>query len=167
MRLSQWRYLLLDNGVGAAVLNVGINGVIAWAMFHGQSSVPLWGPIGIAVDTAATSLILPFLTCVIVTLLTDWHVRAGRVAALPRSHARGLQRRLPAGTLAQAVVFAVASFVVLVPITLSALVSLGIEQMPFRTFVFFKAGFAVVDGAMVTPLIAWLALSSAAVPVVR
>jgi hypothetical protein len=165
MRAVHWRYVLLDNGAGAAALNLGINGAIAWVMFHGAATVPLWGAVGIASDTAATSLILPFLTCVIVTALTDWHVRAGRLtslpprAARPQGRARSLARWLPEATWARAGVFAVASLVLLVPMTLLAFVGLGIDRLPFERFVVFKAAFAVANGLLVTPWIAVLALS--------
>jgi hypothetical protein len=167
MSLTHWRYLLLDNGVGAAFLNFGINAAIAWAMFHGQDAVPLWGQVGIASDTIATSLILPFLTFVIVSRLTRWHLRAGRLKALAPARHEGenrFTRTISGPALAQAGIFALGSLVALVPITLLVLVRLGIDSLPFRDFVFFKAGFAVVNGILVTPVIAFLALGRAAPP---
>jgi hypothetical protein len=161
MRTAHWRYLLLENGVGAALVNLVINGAIAWAVFHRALIVPLWGPVGIASDTVATSLILPFLTCLIVTALTGWHVRAGRQTPLMPLVAPLLGRWLPERLLARAGVLAVVSLVVMVPVTLSAFVGLGIDRLPFERFVVFKVVFAVANGLWVTPLVALAALSRA------
>lgn len=161
MRAAHWRYLLLDNGVGAALLNAGINGAIAWAVFHRMAVVPLWGAVGIATDTVATSIILPVLTCVIVTLLTNWHVRAGRLPPLTSFVGSFAALRLPEGVWARAGSLALASLVLLVPVTLMTFVGLGVDRLPFDRFLVFKVGFAVVDGILVTPLCARAALSRA------
>jgi hypothetical protein len=161
MRAAHWRYLVLDNGVGAALLNLGINGAIAWAVFHRKPVVPLWGAVGIASDTVATSLILPFLTCVVVTSLTNWHVRAGRLTPLVLSRATAMGLRLPEGIWAWAGGLALASLVLLVPATLLTFVGLGVDRLPFDRFLVFKVGFAVAAGLLVTPLCARVALSRA------
>jgi hypothetical protein len=163
MRGTHWRYLLLDNGLGAALLNLAINGVIAWLVFRGAAVVPLWGPVGIASDTLATSLILPFLTGVIVPSLTAWHVRAGRLTSLASVRPR-VAPWLPAGPLARAGALAVGSSVLLVPVTLLAFVALGVEELPFQRFMVFKVGFAMAAGLLVTPFVALVALSTAPAP---
>jgi hypothetical protein len=164
MRAAHWRYLLLDNGVGAAFLNAVINGAIAWAVFHEVPLVPLWGAVGIASDTIATSLILPFLTCVIVTALTAWHVRAGRLAPLAVTRGSMPGPWLPEGTLPRAAFLAVASLVLLVPVTLLGLVAAGVAELPFEQFLVFKVAFAVAAGLLVTPFVALVALARAAAP---
>ena len=160
MSPSQLRYVLVDNGLGAGVLNFVLNAGIAWAMFFRQPIVPLWGRTGVAADTIATSFILPFVTCVIVTRLTARHVRAGRIAPLDRQgEPLSILDRVPERTLPRAIVFAFASLVLLGSATVAVLMQLGVEGMPFRQFVLFKAGFAVADGALVPPLLAYLALA--------
>src|SRR5436190_1052786 len=79
---AQRRYLLLEQGVGAAGFNFLLNAAIAWLMFRGADAVPLWGQQSIAGDTIGTSIILPFLTCLIATRLVRGHVRSGKVAPL-------------------------------------------------------------------------------------
>src|SRR5438874_2612083 len=76
------RYLLLEQGVGAAVFNLVLNAAIAWAMFRSVAVVPLWGQQSIMGDTIGTCFLLPLLTCLIATRLVRSHVRAGKVAAL-------------------------------------------------------------------------------------
>src|SRR5205823_4376911 len=76
------RYLLLEQGVGAAVFNFVLNAAIAWAMFRSVDVVPLWGQQSIMGDTIGTCFLLPLLTCLIVTRLVRGHMRAGKVASL-------------------------------------------------------------------------------------
>src|SRR3989442_10785557 len=71
-------------------------------MFRGADVVPLWGQQSIAGDTIGTSVILPFLTCLIATRLVRGHVRSGKVA--PLGWSRDTQPWigwLPRGTLAR------------------------------------------------------------------
>ena len=76
------RYLLVEQGIGAAVFNFALNAGIAWLLFRSQDVVPLWGDRSIAGDTIATSMILPFLTTLIVTPTARRQLRAGRFASL-------------------------------------------------------------------------------------
>src|SRR5262245_37741695 len=76
------RYLLVEQCVGSAVVNFAINAAIAWALFRGLERVPLWGDQSIMGDTVATSVILPFITALIVTPLARREVRTGRLAPL-------------------------------------------------------------------------------------
>src|SRR5438445_470757 len=99
---AQRRYLLLEQGVGAAGFNFLLNAAIAWLMFRGADVVPLWGQQSIAGDTIGTSVILPFLTCLIATRLVRGHVRSGKVE--PLGWSRDTQPWigwLPRGTLAR------------------------------------------------------------------
>jgi hypothetical protein len=67
---AQRRFVLLDNGVGAFVVNLMINGVIAWLLFRKATRVPMWGQSSIAGDTIATAFLLPAITCLIVTWIS-------------------------------------------------------------------------------------------------
>jgi hypothetical protein len=156
--------VLLDNGVSAAFLNAGINGAIAWAVFHRTTVVPLWGQMGIAADTIATSLLLPFITCLVVTRLTAWHLRAGRLFPLGMGSPRPLVDRLPRPTLIRATALALVALVALAPLSLAALALLGVDALPFRAFLLFKIGFAVAASTLVTPFTAFLALAAPPAP---
>ena len=63
-RLSaeQWRFLLLEQGIGAAVFNFLVNGGLAWLIVRGATKVVMWGPESIAGDTIGTAFVLPLLT---------------------------------------------------------------------------------------------------------
>jgi len=152
------RYLLLDQGVGAGVINLLINAAIAWAVFHGATTVPMWGEQSIGADTIGTTFLLPFLTCLIATRIVRAQVRSGRVpayAAIPP-----LLARLPRGAAARgAVLGAIGVAVVGVPAAF-ALSLLGVAEMRFWPFVGFKAVFAALLATVVTPVIALYALVS-------
>jgi hypothetical protein len=45
---AQRRFVLLDNVVGPFIVNLLINGVIAWLLFRKATHVPMWGQSSIA-----------------------------------------------------------------------------------------------------------------------
>ena len=152
------RYLLLEQGVGAAVFNFVVNAAIAWLMFRTQDEVPLWGQQSIAGDTIGTSLLLPLITCLVVTPMARRHVRAGRVAALEAQRVPGW---LPRGTAARAVVLGIVCMVAIAPLTLLGVALLHVAPLGMWKFVLFKASFAAAEALLVTPLIALWAIADA------
>jgi hypothetical protein len=154
------RYLLLEQGIGAALFNLVLNAGIAWAMFRGMSTVPLWGQQSIMGDTVGTSLVLPLMTCLIVTRLARGHVRSGRIAALgwTRTDVPWLGW-LPRRTVARALTLAAACVLLLAPIAALALRAAGVTEMSPYAFVAFKAVFAAVAAALVTPVVALWAIA--------
>ena len=160
MSSPQRRYLLIEHGVGSAVFNFLLNGAIAWLLFRHLADVPLWGQQSIAGDTIGTTILLPLLTCLIVSRIARGHLRAGRVTPLDwsrRSHP--LLRALPASTFLRGLALAVMTTAMVAPVTLWALGALGVMQLGFWSFVFFKASFAAVLAAVVTPLVALWAIA--------
>lgn len=156
------RYLIVEQGVGAAIFNLAVNAGIAWALFRGLSSVPLWGQQSIAGDTIATTFLLPFLTCLIVTRLAQGQVRNGRLPALEWQRAtHPALGRLPRGTFLRATVLGAICMVLVAPLALWSLGTLGVAALSFWHFVTFKALFAAVLAALVTPVIALCALGDA------
>ena len=166
MSPAQRRYLLLEQGVGAAGFNFLLNAAIAWLMFRGADVVPLWGQQSIAGDTIGTSIILPFLTCLIATRLVRGHVRSGKVA--PLGWSRDTQPWLgwlPHGTLARGLALGAAGPVVFAPPAVLALVALDVPHLGLGPFVVFKASFAAAEALVVTPLVAlWAIVEGPATP---
>jgi hypothetical protein len=153
------RYLLIGFCLIPAFMNLAINWLIGWLMFRGKSIVPLWALESIGGDTLVTCFMLPAITCLIVTPIVRRHVRIGMVEPVDGSVAipawlgfahRPLLRRAILFGLVPLVVFGGALAVVF-PI-------LGVSELAFQPFLTFKAGFSAVLGALVTPLIALLAL---------
>ena len=151
------RFLLLEQGVGSVIINLVINAVIAFVLFRGASTVPLWGQQSIAGDTIGTTFFLPLITCLIATPLVRRQVRAGRVAPLAGTP-MGLQR-MPGQTFWRGCVLGVISTLLVAPPAIGVLAALGVTEQVFWGFVVFKAVFAAALGAVVTPLIALWAIA--------
>jgi len=151
------RFLLLEEGVGSVVVNLILNALIAYLMFRGATTVPLWGDQSIAGDTIGTCFFLPLFTCLIVTRLARQQVHSGRLTALPGTPL-GLQW-MPARSFWRGAVLGVICALLVSPPALWALAALGVTQQSFWGFVVFKAMFAAALGAFVTPLIALWAIS--------
>lgn len=161
---EQRRYLAIAQGVVPFVVNFFLNGAIAWATFRGLGAVPVWrlensaGP-----DLLGTLFFLPAITCIIVTPLVRRDVARGAIAPL------GDPRRLPAllayvhaGLWRRAAALGGLTLVSLGPIVVLALIAAGVEAFPLGTFLWLKALFAGLLGAVVTPAIGLLALADPA-----
>jgi hypothetical protein len=151
------RYLLLEQGIGAGVVNLAINAAIAWAMFRGMTTVPLWGDLSIGGDTIGTTFFLPFLTTLFASRAVRGHVRRGRVPALPWGDPPG--RRVPRGLAARGALLGVLCVLVVGLPTAHGLDAAGVAAMSFGDFLVFKALFAAVLGMLVTPVVARAALA--------
>jgi len=152
---AQRRFVLLDNGVGAFVVNLLLNGAIAWLLFRNATHVPMWGQSSVAGDTIATAFLLPAITCLIVTPVARGRVRTGRVAAVGAA----LWRWIPRNMVWRALLIGLICLLVLSPLTLFVLGTLGVGEWSPWHFVYFKAMFAAVEGALVTPFLALWAIS--------
>ncbi len=154
---AQRRFLFLDNGVGPFVANLLINGVIAWLLFRNATQVPLWGQSSIAGDTIATSFLLPAITCLIVTPIARGRVRSGQLPPVVDAFWRWIPRNMAW----RAVLVGLICLLALTPLTLLAFGALGIGELTPWHFIYFKAIFAAIEGALVTPFLALWAISEA------
>jgi hypothetical protein len=157
---SAQRGYLREQGIGSAIFNFVLNGIIAWLLFRGQAIVPLFGQQSIAGDTIGTCFFLPFLTCLIVTRIARGHVRAGKVAGAGWTRtSHPMLRWLPAGTALRGLALGLGSIGVFAPVPIAILNALGVDELGLWPFVLFKASFAAGLAAIVTPLIAWWAIA--------
>ena len=150
------RYLLVEQAIGALVFNFVLNGVIAWLLFRHLETVPLWGQQSIAGDTIATAIILPLLTCLIVTRIAHGHVRAGRIPPLRWRHAA--LGWLPRHAFTRGLALAGLALALFAPVTIAGLEAAGVADLRLWPFVLFKASFAAGAAAIVAPVVALLAL---------
>jgi len=154
------RFIVVDHGVGGAVVNFVLNGAIAWLLFRHLDIVPLWGQQSIAGDTIGTTFFLPFLTCLIVTPLARHQAEASHLGRLDWTlSSHPLLRWLPSGTVRRGLVLGLVCAAVVAPPALSLLSVLGITDLTFWHFVTFKASFAAVLALVVQPFIVLCALA--------
>jgi hypothetical protein len=153
------RFLIVDQGVGAAVVNFLLNGGIAWLLFHSMAHVPLWGQSSIAGDTIATAFLLPLLTCLIVTRVVRRQIAGGRVSSLAATPASAVLQSLASlSTLRRGVFLGLGGVVFAAIPTILWFATLGPPQLSQESFLWFKASFAAVLAVGFTPLIGGLAL---------
>ncbi len=153
-------FLIIEQSFFAGIINVVINGVIAWLLMRSLVEVPLWGETSMGADLLATGFLLPFFTCLIVSRLTRSQVNSGKLPALEQSQIRplGFHRRsslfraIMIGVIG--VVFASAPLVTLLHLAQAA-------PVPLLSFIIFKAVWAGLFAMVVSPVIAWWALSAA------
>jgi hypothetical protein len=156
------RFLLLEQGIGAAVFNLALNAAIAWLVFRRLETVPLRGEQSIAGDTLITGFLLPFFTCLIVTRLARKQVEAGHVPPLAWTGAgRVALGWLPARTWLRGVVLGGAGVVLLAMPVVALLDAAGVDGLTLGRFVAFKASFAALAALLVTPAIARWAIAPA------
>jgi len=157
-------FLTVQQGVVAFVVNVILNGVIAWLIFRGVEQVPVLGGSGVAADLMITAFLLPFLTCMIVSRVVASQVRGGKVPRAEQgqlavaSASRGwwqrsiFQRSLFLGAIG--ILFAALPVVAALLLTKAP----GFSSMDL---VAFKALWAGLLACSVSPAIAWWAILSA------
>jgi hypothetical protein len=153
-------FLRIEQGLISGIINVVINGAIAWALLRSYSEIPLWGETSMGVDLLATAFLLPFISCLIVSRIIRGHVEHGKLPPLsPHQIAtHGFHRRavwvrgLLLGLLG--VVFAAGPVVALL-----ALADANPVAMP--SFVGYKAVWAGLLAMTLTPILAWWALCDA------
>jgi len=159
MSRQHLRFLLLEQGVGAAVFNFFLNGAIAWLLFRQLTHVPLWGQQSIAGDTLGTCFFLPFFTTLIVTPLVRRRMRGDELATL------GWTREthpplgwLPRGTARRGIVLGLLCVLVVGTVSVWAL-SRHVVELAFWPFIGFKATFAAGLALLVTPVISLWAMA--------
>ena len=144
----QRRFLIIEQGIGTALINVVINGIVAGLIFQQFETVPLWGWTSIADDTLGTTFLL--LLCLIATPLARRDVRKGRIPPLERQRARHWYFRwLPASARLRAVVLGCICLLTLGPLTILGFTLLSVSSLPFWPFIAYKSLFAGLLGPLV------------------
>jgi hypothetical protein len=154
------KLLIIEQGIAALVINVLLNGGIAYLLFRSMAKVPLWGDSSAGGDLLITAVLLPLLTCLIVSRIIGKQVRDGKLPPLPTrlipasgwSHRPTLQRGLFLGSCA----LLLAALPVVAALSLAN--SASFEAM---SFVGYKALWAGLLAGAVSPIIAWWALADA------
>jgi hypothetical protein len=161
MSADHRRYLILEQGVGAAIFNFFVGGAIAWGVFRHLDVVPLWGGQSVAGDTIATGVLLPLLTSLIANGIVRRQVLGGKVRPLADAHPAVAW--MPGSAFVRGLLLALAVSLTLVPATLALLAALGVSDMTLWPFILFKASWAALAAFVVQPIVALRAIGEARV----
>ena len=144
------------------MVNAIINGGLGWGMTHSLPLLHLWRIPGVVADLAGTAFGVTFGTCLGMVLQIRRDVKAGRVGPVDASAlspgVAALVASFPAGTFKRIVGLGALSVPLFALPVVVGLVVLGIGSLDRVPFVVLKSGFAALQAAMVTPLIALAAL---------
>lgn len=154
------RFLVVDQLIGAAVVNFFLNAVLAWLVFRRSPSVALYASPGIAIDTVVTAFVLPLVTALVAAFVVRLRVVRGELPSLPTftAHESVWSRR---STLQRGALLGVAAAVLVGLPAIGVLALVGVDRLPRASFIWFKASFAAGVGMLVTPPLGWWALIDA------
>jgi len=157
------RFLLVEQGAIPTAINFVLNGVIAWAIHRSNVDAPIWGKSSVALDLIATSFLLPFLTCVIASILISRRVQSGKMLTLSTDELP-LSRWFRHPPWVRGIVLGIAGLIFGAAPIVAALSLSDAQTIPVYSFVAFKAVWAALLALLVTPVVGWWALASASLP---
>jgi hypothetical protein len=158
------RWIVLNALLATALINLVVNGVIAWLFTRGQPDVPFWArPLSETStlgDTLGTIFVLPLITGLLAPTAVWVELRSGALERidLVDPFSRWLERLPPAG-LRRGLAFGAIAFVVLAPPVAAILALVEIGTISCGHFIALKAAFAIALGVLVTPIIALCAMT--------
>jgi hypothetical protein len=158
----QLQYLLVGHGCVPFAINFALNGATGWLMFRGVDPVPTWGIASSAgPDLIGTCFFLPAITSLIVTPIVRRHARSGLVRRVSEADLPSWMRSFHRALAIRAVLFGLACLVVVGTLLAGVLLLAGPAQLGLTPFLWLKASFSALLGALVTPVIALVALADA------
>ena len=157
--VSVYRFWLVDQFLVPMVLNFAISWCLAWAIYRGTAAIPLWGAESMASDMLGTSLVLPWVNCVINSAVFKRHARLGRVPRVGVDGTRWPWRLAPKSVVRRGLVLALICLIFVALPTLGILDILGLTHFELRTCLALNASYAALLAALTSPVIA---LSAAA-----
>lgn len=158
--LSQRRFLIREM-IGAAVFNAVLNGFLGWLTFRHQLAVPIAGDPSVVGDAIGTAVLLPLLTCVIVTPLVRRAISHGKVEPLGTvvGHV-DMVLWLPRLSFLRGLVLSMLCLAWLTPLYLAPMLLAGVDALAAGAFVFLKIIYAAVMAAWVAPVAALYVLAT-------
>jgi hypothetical protein len=152
---AQRKYLVHEQIIGSALFNLMLNAGLAWLGFRHHDAVPMRGDPSILNDAIGTAVLLPLLTCLIVTPLVRKRVRSGKLEPLielPPGY--DMLHWLPSWSFFRGLVLALLCLAWVTPLYLGLLFLCGVESMSVGGFVVVKGLYAAIMAAQVSPAIA-------------
>src|SRR5262245_13066404 len=128
------RFLVVDQLIGAAVVNFLINAALAWLVFRRVPSVALFASPGIAADTLVTALVLPVLTAFVAAFVVRLRVVRRELPPLALATLResAWSRR---STLFRGMLLGVAAVVLTALPTVAVFALVGVDRLPRASFI--------------------------------
>lgn len=117
-------------------------------VFVPKAAIALWGDKGIAVDLVPTAFMLTLLGNTVITLVTRHRLRGGKISPLLPGRCGWLARHLPRHAALRIAVLAVGATVVVVPLSVLAFWMLGVQAVRFDHYLWFKACYGPLVGAL-------------------
>jgi len=149
------------------ISNTIFNGLIAWLLLRGGSSLAWSGEHSFVVDIFATALLLPFIVALIVIPLQRGKMNKGKLQAIslgPDSAIQSLANRFPGSVFKSALLFGLIGILLIAPLTLLGFYLAGVETFTPTAYATFKGIWAgLMAGILVIPMVL-VALRAPATP---
>jgi hypothetical protein len=151
---EQRRYVFIQCGVGAGIANALINGGLGWLATRTTPQFPVWSIPGVGPDIVGTAWGVTFGTVLAMAFQVKHDVARGKVNAPILSEGlAAFVSRFPRGWFKQGVFLGCLAVPLFCPPVILALWVSGVGALDRASFIALKAGFAAVEGAIVTPVI--------------
>lgn len=159
-------YLVVELGIGSAIIDFLINGAIAWLiLLKAGGTMPLWGETSIGGDTIATAFLLPYITFYIIAALVRRRVAAGKLVPITRTSSSGIIGFLSSCSRhLVALIFGIAAILLVALPVVYGFNLMGLTEISRKSFFWYKAIFAALLGLVTAPAAGFLLLVSSAPP---
>lgn len=155
--VSIYRFWLVDQFLVPIALNFAISWCLAWALYRGTAVIPLWGAESVSSDILGTSLVLPWVTCVINSAVLKRRARLGRVPRVGVDVTRSPWRLAPKSAVWRGLVLALLCLIFVALPTLGILDFSGLTHFELRACLALNASYAALLTALSSPVVAVLA----------
>ena len=159
-RLAFKRYLMVEQSFKPALINLILNGLIAWVVFRSAVRMTFWSESAIGTDLLLTAFLLPFIVAMVNLRVVANKARKGELVwfnELSFTNS-GLSRR---SILFLSVILGCVGVIVFAGPALLVLPWFWPEPLQLWDYVVFKSVWAAVLAALICPIIAVWALQRA------
>lgn len=154
------RYIINNYIIASALINTIINAIVAYSLFADQAQVMMWGEPSLAVDIIVTTVLLTFITTILVHWGASLALTYGRLEpVIATGVGLAILQRLPQSSTARAVCFSIVATVLIAPLVIYTMQLMGLTYFSATAAMLFKVAFALALGALLTPMICLAALS--------
>jgi hypothetical protein len=158
------RWIVVNALFITALINLVLNALIAFLFTRGQPDVPFWArPLSetsLLGDTLGTIFILPLITGLLATAAVHADERRGAFEPISLTEPfDSWVKRLPAAGIRRGAAFGAIIFVFVAPPVAAILALIDPGTISCAHFIVYKGIFGIVLGALVTPVIALVAMT--------